>query len=187
MEFFQQFDELTYAFIYWFVHSTNLPRGKRALSFLNRVGGVQFKILLVCCILFPFQFFTILPFLFFFFRSAYVSFRSFHCLVGVRPSCVCRSSFFFRYSSSPCSSFVVRCSLFVVRLSFIFICSSVSSLIFLTLTFYSCTIIFLYFFFQYKTPLEKFHCLKKTVTLVTDRKMKTPDGKHFSVKACECA
>lgn len=45
------------------------------------------------------------------------------------------------------SSFVVRCSLFVVRLSFIFICSSVSSLIFLTLTFYSCTIIFLYFFF----------------------------------------
>lgn len=59
-------------------------------------------------------------FLVFFFRSAYVSFRSFHCLVGVRPSCVCRSSFFFRYSSSPCSSFVVRCSLFVVRLSFIF-------------------------------------------------------------------
>ena len=45
------------------------------------------------------------------------------------------------------SSFVVRCSLFVVRLSFIFICSSVSSLIFLTLTFYSCTIIFLCFFF----------------------------------------
>ena len=45
------------------------------------------------------------------------------------------------------SSFVVRCSLFVVRLSFIFICSSVSSLIFLTLTFYSYTIIFLYFFF----------------------------------------
>ena len=45
------------------------------------------------------------------------------------------------------SSFVVRCSLFVVRLSFIFICSCVSSLIFLTLTFYSCTIIFLYFFF----------------------------------------
>ena len=45
------------------------------------------------------------------------------------------------------SSFVVRCSLFVVRLSFIFICSSVSSLIFLILTFYSCTIIFLYFFF----------------------------------------
>ena len=45
------------------------------------------------------------------------------------------------------SPFVVRCSLFVVRLSFIFICSSVSSLIFLTLTFYSCTIIFLYFFF----------------------------------------
>ena len=60
-------------------------------------------------------------FLVFFFRSAYVSFRSFHCLVGVRPSCVCRSSFFFRYSSSPCSSFVVRCSLFVVRcLSFVF-------------------------------------------------------------------
>ena len=29
---------------------------------------------------------------------------------------------------------------------------------------------------QYKTPLEKFHCLKKTVTIVTDRKMKTPDG-----------
>ena len=54
-------------------------------------------------------------FLVFFFRSAYVSFRSFHCLVGVRPSCVCRSSFFFRYSSSPCSSFVVRRSLFVVR------------------------------------------------------------------------
>ena len=53
-----------------------------------------------------------------------------------------RSSFVVRRSS-----FVVRCSLFVVRLSFIFICSSVSSLIFLTLTFYSCTIIFLYFFF----------------------------------------
>lgn len=28
---------------------------------------------------------------------------------------------------------------------------------------------------RYKTPLEKFHCLKKTVTIVTDRKMKTPD------------
>lgn len=39
---------------------------------------------------------------------------------GVRPSCVCRSSFFFRYSSSPCSSFVVRRSLFVVcRSSFV--------------------------------------------------------------------
>ncbi|PFX31395.1 Ankyrin repeat domain-containing protein 27 [Stylophora pistillata] len=28
---------------------------------------------------------------------------------------------------------------------------------------------------RYKTPLEKFHCLKKTVTIVTDRKMKTPE------------
>ncbi|KAJ7374566.1 Ankyrin repeat domain-containing protein 27 [Desmophyllum pertusum] len=28
---------------------------------------------------------------------------------------------------------------------------------------------------RYNTPLEKFHCLKKTVIMVTDRKMKTPD------------
>ncbi|XP_073234225.1 ankyrin repeat domain-containing protein 27-like isoform X2 [Porites lutea] len=28
---------------------------------------------------------------------------------------------------------------------------------------------------RYNTPLEKFHCLKKAVTIVTDRKMKTPE------------
>ena len=38
--------------------------------------------------------------------------------------------------------------------------------------------IFCSFLFQYNTPLEKFHCLKKAVTIVTDRKMKTPEG-HF--------
>ena len=32
------------------------------------------------------------------------------------------------------------------------------------------------FLLQYNTPLEKFHCLKKAVTIVTDRKMKTPEG-----------
>ena len=36
--------------------------------------------------------------------------------------------------------------------------------------------IFCSFLFQYNTPLEKFHCLKKAVTIVTDRKMKTPEG-----------
>ena len=46
--------------------------------------------------------------------------------------------------------------------------------------------IFCSFLFQYNTPLEKFHCLKKAVTIVTDRKMKTPEGQFTYVYLLNC-
>ena len=46
--------------------------------------------------------------------------------------------------------------------------------------------IFCSFLLQYNTPLEKFHCLKKAVTIVTDRKMKTPEGQFTYLYLLNC-